>query len=627
MKRKRIAVIMAGVDREYQHALTQGMARAARTAGADLLIFNCEGQPDGFIRNDRGERAIFKLPELATFDGAVVLLATIPTKICRDQIRAMMDTCPNMPIVTVDMRHGQSIQVAFDDVISVRELTEHLIDVHGARRFAVVTGPIETRVAQDRFEACRNVLLERGLELPENAVYDGRWGRDGGCKAADRFLRDLAELPDVIVCGNDDMAFGVIEGLQAAGLRVPEDVLVTGFDARQEAVGRGLTTIRRPVLEAGELAINTVMDWIANGRPDGDKITMPTELIYGESCGCPMEPERGAACVKMLSEERRLMEKVLRQTTEFTTTLSSVSTQRMAGEQLTGFARSWYAKEMHVCVVPTYMSGETEEFPETYPDEMLLLSGWSDGKEAMQQRFQTSELLPRLNEERDEPVALVFAPLHYMENNIGYLVFDVEHVVSAVLPSLLLLMSSSLMSLYLRSTVQVYMNTLERISVHDPLTGLHNRRGMQQLMPPVFEMAREQKKAFAAICCDMDDLKSINDQFGHQAGDLSISRLGRAIRVLENCGLTCIHISGDEFLVLGVPNVDCTAESLLEQLQESVRLLNDKDPWLCDISVSMGAYVAVPKAGDRLEDFLRHADNGMYVQKHLHHRRIGRKPE
>ena len=142
MKRKRIAVIMAGVDHEYQHALTQGMARAARTAGADLLIFNCEGQPDGFIRNDRGERAIFKLPELATFDGAVVLLATIPTKICRDQIRAMMDTCPDMPLVTVDMRHGQSIQVGFDDVISVRELTEHLIDVHGARRFAVVTGPI-----------------------------------------------------------------------------------------------------------------------------------------------------------------------------------------------------------------------------------------------------------------------------------------------------------------------------------------------------------------------------------------------------------------------------------------------------------------------------------------------------
>ena len=77
-KRKRIAVLMAGVDREYQHALTKGMALAARTAGADLCIFNCQGQPDGFVRNDRGERAIFTLPDLHTFDGAAALLAPFP---------------------------------------------------------------------------------------------------------------------------------------------------------------------------------------------------------------------------------------------------------------------------------------------------------------------------------------------------------------------------------------------------------------------------------------------------------------------------------------------------------------------------------------------------------------------
>ena len=65
MKRKRIAALMAGVDREYQHALTDGMAKAARAAGADLCVFNCQGQPDGFVRDDRGERAIFDLARLA----------------------------------------------------------------------------------------------------------------------------------------------------------------------------------------------------------------------------------------------------------------------------------------------------------------------------------------------------------------------------------------------------------------------------------------------------------------------------------------------------------------------------------------------------------------------------------
>lgn len=626
-RRKRIAALMAGVDHEYQHALTQGMARAARAAGADLCIFNCQGQPDGFVRNDRGERAIFNLPELSSFDGAVVLLATIPTKFCRDQIRTMLDRCPELPLVTIDVRHGQSVQVGFDDVVSVKELTEHLLDVHGVRHFAIVTGPQETRVAAARYEACREVLRERGIELPEEAVYDGRWGREGGRAAVEQFLRALTPRPDVIVCGNDDMAFGVIEGLQAAGLRVPEDVLVTGFDARQEAVGRGLTTIRRPVRKAGELAVDTLMQWMRDGRPEMDEVTLPTQLVYGDSCGCPPEPARAAACVQMLSDERRLVEKCLRQTTEFTTSLADVSTQRLAGEHLTAFARSWHAREMHVCVVPTYMSGEAEVFPETYPEEMLLLSGWSGDTEVLQQRFPTARLLPRLDEEREKPLALVFSPLHYMENNIGYLVFDVEHVVSAVLPSLLLLMSSSLMGLSLRTAVQANMNRLERISVQDELTGLHNRRGMQQLLPPVFAQAKEAQRLFAVVCCDMDDLKSVNDHFGHQAGDQAICRLSRAIRVLEEEGMTCIHISGDEFLVLGMLPCRRTAEELLARLSASIADMNRADPWLCSISASMGAYVAVPQAGDRLEEFIRYADNSMYAQKHLHHRRLGRQPD
>lgn len=626
MRRKRIAALMAGVDREYQLALTQGMARAARGAGADLCVFNCQGQPDGFVRNDRGERAIFNLPGFGGFDGAVVLLATIPTKICRDQIRAMLGSYPDMPLVTIDVRYGQSVQVAFDDVVSVNEMMDHLLDVHGAKRFAMVTGPVESSVARARADACRRKLAERGLPLPEEAVCDGRWVREGGRAAVEQFLQRMDEVPEAIVCGNDDMAFGVIEGLQAAGLSVPGDVLVTGFDARREAVGRGLTTVRRPVRKAGELAVNTLLRWMRDGRPTEDEVTLPTQLIYGDSCGCPAEPARAAACVQLLSEERRLMEKCLRQTTDFVTVLANVTTQREVGAELTAFSRVWNAREMHTCVVPSYLSDHEQDFPENYPSEMLLLSGWSNGVETPPRRFPTSQLLPRLDEPHDEPLALVFSPLHFMDRNLGYMVYDVDHVVSAVLPSLLLLMSSSLMSLYLRASVQAYTSRLERISVQDALTGLHNRRGMEQIIPPVFGQAMEERRVFAAVCCDMDDLKAVNDRFGHQAGDESIRRLGQAMRVLEEDGLTCVHISGDEFIALGLLEEGRDAETLLTRLQESIRRMNEDDPWLCEIVVSMGAYAAVPNPGESMEEFIRHADNFMYAQKHEHHRRIGRQP-
>lgn len=627
MRRKRFAALMAGVDREYQHELTRGMARATRAVDADLCIFNCQGQPDGFARDDQGERAIFDLPDLSMFDGAVVLLATIPTKRCRTQIRAMLNQRPEMPLVTIDVRHGQSVQVGFDDVTSMKELMAHLLDEHGSSRFALVTGPQESAVAQARYEACLDVLQERGIAVSDEAIYDGRWVRDGGRKAVEYFLKRLNPMPDAIVCGNDDMAFGVVEGLRAAGLRVPEDVRVTGFDARQEAVGRGLTTIRRPVREAGELAINTLLRWISDGRPQEDTVVLPTQIIYGDSCGCEMDPARAYACVQMMSDERRQMERVLRQTTDFVTTLHNASTLREVRNELTEFTRAWHAMEMHVCVNPEFMNMETQRFPEYYPEEMLLLSGWSMGEESLQQRFEKQVLLPRMAEEHRAPMAVVFSPLSYMGGNIGYMVYDVEHIVGAVLPSLLLMMSSALASISLRATLQGYANVMERMSVHDELTGLHNRRGMQQLVPPMFEQAKREQKPFAVLCCDMDNLKGVNDTYGHLSGDQAICRLGRAIRVLEKEGLLCIHISGDEFLALGILQQGQTEDVLLNRLRDSIRALNEDDPWLCSLSASMGVYVAVPGKNDRMEEFQLQADNRMYVEKHSHHRRLGKQPD
>lgn len=627
MRRKRIAALMAGVDREYQHALTQGMAYAAKAADADLCIFNCQGQPDGFVRDDRSERVIFDLPDLGTFDGVVALIATIPTKTCRDQIRAMIDQHPQMPLVTIDTQHAQSVQLVFDDTSSVRALMTHLLDDHGAKRFALVTGPRGSRVANARYDECCRILAERGIEVPEDAVYDGSWVRVGGKEAAEQFLEKLDPLPDAIVCGNDDMAFGVYDALRAAGLRVPEDILVTGFDAGQEAIGCSLTTIRRPVYEAGELAINTILQWIAEGRPQVDELVLPTKIIYGESCGCPLDPTQAVACVQALSDKQRLMEKCLRQMTDFVLALANVSTRREVSEHMTAFTEGWHAKQMHVCVNPEFMDGQTQRFPESYPAEMLLLSGWSSGREWPQQLFATHHLLPLLEEERKEPAALVFSPLSYMGSNLGYMAYDVEHVVSAVLPSLILLMASSLTSLSLRAAVQNYANVLEREAVHDALTGLHNRRGMRQMIPPVFEQAKQEQRPFAVVCCDMDDLKGINDRFGHMSGDQAIRRLGQAIRVLEAEGLTCVHISGDEFLALGIPSQGQTAEDLLLKLRTRITAMNRDDAWLCDIYVSMGAHVAVPGEPDSLQDFVRLADNNMYAEKHQHHRRLGRRPD
>ncbi len=89
-------------------------------------------------------------------------------------------------------------------------------------------------------------------------------------------------MPDAILCCNDDMAFAVISVMQENGYHVPDDVRVTGFDAVDEALRAGITTIGRPVTKAGRLSVERVL---SPEREEG-LITMPTDFILGHTCGC-----------------------------------------------------------------------------------------------------------------------------------------------------------------------------------------------------------------------------------------------------------------------------------------------------------------------------------------------------
>lgn len=615
MRRKRIAALMAGVDQEYQQGFTWGMYRASQENDVDLCIFNCQGHADGFERNDVGERAIFTLPNLEDFDGVVLLLATIPTEECSEQILRMLSKHPDLPLVTVDSQWGQSVSITFDDNSSVRELMTHLLVAHGMREFALVTGPVSASVAMNRANAAREVIAEYHANLPEDAIFDGQWVLEGGRKAADMLLARGKPLPEVIVCGNDDMAFGVVERLREKGYKIPEQVAVTGFDARNEAVGRGLTTIHRPVQEAGKLAVEVLVDWIAHGKPEKPAYVMPTHTIYGDSCGCAFNSIQASKYVRLLSSERREVEQTLLKGAAFFSAMSGMTDVQSIGERIAEFAKNWQAEQLHVCVDPQFMKSKIDERVTAYPEEMLLLSSWSGGDRFPQQQFETRRLLPLLTQEHEQPLALVFSPLYSPARNFGYVVFDLAHASGYGLYALLTLISSALSSMLLNATVRAYADALEDMSIHDVMTGLYNRRGLQRVLVPVFEKAVAEQRCFAVISSDVNNMKHINDSFGHHMGDEAICRMSRVLCSLEEYGLICIHISGDEFVAAGMVEDAAEAETLLKRLEENLSCFNRDNPWCSKIEAGLGVYAAVPGKAEKLDDFMREADARMYVDK------------
>lgn len=612
--KKRIAALMAGLDKEYQQEFSYGMAKAAALHDVDLCIFNCQGQAEeDVIRNDLGESSIFDLPDLKSFDGVIALCYTMVSTTALAHINRLLEEMGNVPLVTIDTTIESAVEVTFDDEPSVRELMEHLIVEHQCRRFGLVTGPVSNKVAVDRYNTSRSVIEAHGCTL--DYVFDGFWTRDGGRMAAESMLEDPKGVPEVVVCGNDDMAFGVIEALNRAGVRVPEDVRVTGFDALQEAVGRGLTTISRPARDAGKESVNILVDWINGHKPTEHLVTLPTRMILGSTCGCPGDPTTAEQYMRRLSKIHRNVERNLTRASGFSSLLAGVSGQNEAGKVISNFAGGWGVNDMHVCVTPDFLNPEAKLQEVRYPERMLLLSSYNDGKVAPQTTFNTCELLPILNKEHEKPMALVFSPLYYLDKNFGYAVFDLKHATGFELYSVLTLLGGALMSLNLKCTVTAYANALEDMSIHDPLTGLYNRRGYNQLAPVIFADAREHGHCFAVISCDMDGMKFINDEYGHMAGDTAITRMGRALRVLEMDGMTCVHISGDEFIAVGIVRDSDHATQLADSIHLAIEDINHRDRWICDIGASVGCFASVPRPDDKLDDFLIRADGAMYRNK------------
>ncbi|OJU40867.1 MAG: LacI family transcriptional regulator [Microbacterium sp. 69-10] len=166
------------------------------------------------------------------------------------------------------------IIIDVDNVAAARDAVAHLIAL-GRRRIATITGTMTMSVSIDRRDGFLAALADAGLE-PAGEV-DGDFSEKGGADAAARLL-EQAERPDAIFIASDLMARGAIGVLRSAGLRVPEDVAVIGFDDSALAAASDLTSVRQPMFHQGEMLAGMIIDVLAGRRPAPLTI-LPTELV------------------------------------------------------------------------------------------------------------------------------------------------------------------------------------------------------------------------------------------------------------------------------------------------------------------------------------------------------------
>jgi LacI family transcriptional regulator len=253
----------------------RGMERAARRSGYAVLI----------AASHESDDVNLVLTVAGRSDGLVVLAHTV-------RLPMLDHIASRIPVVLLAAESGPAGTAHVLDHLSVAnergayEITAHLADRHGYDRIAFVAGPPGSPDSARRFDGFRAALAERGLQAGERPAFHGDFTSAGGRRVAARIL--AGPVPRALVCANDQTAVGVMMALQRAGLRVPEDVALTGFDGIQvgEHIRPSLSTVVQPMRELGDTAVRLLKERMADPDLPSRSVELPVRVQFRASCGC-----------------------------------------------------------------------------------------------------------------------------------------------------------------------------------------------------------------------------------------------------------------------------------------------------------------------------------------------------
>ena len=306
-KRKTIAVLGAHLSRAWGNEFMAGVLDAARAEDVDVACF-----VGGILStvNGGGSHGVYDLVKHGQFDG-VLLSADLAHGISEREVADFCESLAPLPIASFAIPINGISSVIADNAGGMRALVRHLVETHHYERFAFVRGPAGQVEAEARYEAFLAELKEHKIRFDKSLVVDGDYSAESGRAAVRTLLDERGLSVRVIVAANDRMAFGVLEALQERGIRVPDQIAVTGFDdvSESQSMGVPLTTVRQSFYETGTRTFQSLIARI-DGAEAGESEIIPADLVVRWSCGClPESIQRAAVLPREVAQTGRLENK------------------------------------------------------------------------------------------------------------------------------------------------------------------------------------------------------------------------------------------------------------------------------------------------------------------------------
>lgn len=643
-----IAVLFGEIAYISRSKIIDGILHGAKRDKNNIILFTCEG----FLFHDmkdyiHGEYNIFKLPAVEQYDGIIVDFDSIQNehiqKYLYENIRYS-----NVPCVSFNRDMEEAGIIEFDNKSGFEKLVEHLIKEHDVKDIVYLSGPEENQDSIERKKILFDVLQQHEISLPDENIYEGDFNYGSGKMLARKYLKSGKKLPQAFIAANDFMAIGLMEELKENGIKIPEDVIITGYDNCDvaSATEPRLTTVDRQEFEAGCQAYEELMQNIkeiqelpfsSNGvsrsqvtmhmyhnhfakKYINKHIVMHGKPVFAESCGCKNKVERityGQSVVELNRYMDESLDLIKGLSIRLAGMDSMVSFEQILEKYVEKIGMEYFyfcqngSRESYYDELEILASGkQVKRNMSVYMDHVWCPIAYENGEWNSYPSFSRRLLFPPNSQYQRQGSFYIVMPVHQGEICIGYSIIGNfhNHLSGRVLQHLILDIDDAIGNIRKNDIMTTMLAKINQKWQYDELTGLYNRSGMLERAERMIEEANVDKLGICVTFFDLDGLKIINDTLGHEAGDRYIKSMADMLLKATTSDDIVTRYGGDEYVVLS------KRKSRDESIQELERLQN---AILEPVSASAGCVFNYVRTMNELNRMIEEADRRMYEYKKI----------
>lgn len=593
---------------EVLESVTQFVDEAHRR-GYAVLVFNSSLDQNPNSLHEQSCYSVYDLIPFQIVDMIVIMSEAIANRIVTNTIAAIAKE-HRIPILSYDGKMEGVPSVFSYSNQAFSALLDHVFGEHQCKRVDLLTGIRGNYGSECMVMAYSEALRKYNIPFEEERVGYGNYWEEPAKEATERFLAH--DTPDAIVCVNDEMAIAACAVLNSHGLRVPEDVIVTGSDGiiKERFHSPRLTTCIKDYDRLCAAFFDT-----AELILDGENVSLDTEikplLRISESCGCYVTEQRDQnqavhdlyaklqTCLRQESEEHWLLGAMLeRQQPTVIDYLDVIS--------------GCIPENSYLCLRDSLSVDLTENSLRQFADSTELMSAvMHKRKEKQFSIIPRASLIPVLSDILGAGKAVFFSSI-YMQNEVyGYYAYygdDVEEE-AFKLPKFIHTAGNVIGSCLATSRLQTMNERLVAARVRDSLTGMLNLHGAIKSLSERLHNEKHTGERLVMIVIGLNRLRQINSIFGRAEGDQALLSLANAITDSVDSDVTAARIGGDEFMIAFFESDHQlnTSEALISVLKKRMNSYNQVSGKSYTMEISVGRVSADISSTLSLESMITEA--------------------